>query len=80
MTPRSLTQNLGRVCSMPQGMDLKFLEIGARLPTWMVSASYEVECNGSTMYGTPSILAQLGKCDVRVSAFLPRTRLLNPTC
>ena len=50
-------------------MDLKFLEIGARLPTWMASASYEVECNGSTMYDTLSILAQLGECDVRMSAF-----------
>ena len=54
---------------MPQGVDLKFLEIGARLPMWMASASYEVEHNGSTMYDTPSILAQLGECDVHMSAF-----------
>ena len=69
MTPRSLTQNPGRVNSMPQGMDLKFFVIGARLLTWMASAFCEVERNGSTMYDTPCILAQLGKCDVRVSAF-----------
>ena len=60
MTPRSLIQDLGRVYSTPQGMDLKFVEIGARLLTWMASASYEIERNGSTMYNTPSILAQLG--------------------
>ena len=49
---------------MPQGMGLKFLEIGARLPMWMASASCEVECSGSTMYDTLSILAQLGECDI----------------
>ena len=69
MTPRSLILNLGRVNSMPQGMDLKFFVVGARLPMWMASASYEVECNGSTMYDTLHILAQFGECDVRVSAF-----------
>ena len=69
MTPRSLAQNPGGVYSTPQGTDLKFLEIGAHLLTWMASASYKVEHNGSTMYDTPSILAQLGECDVRVSAF-----------
>ena len=68
MTPRSLIQNLGRVYSTPQGTGLKFLEIGARLLMWMASASYKVERSGSTMYDTPSILAQLGECDVRVTA------------
>ena len=68
MTPRSLVQNLNRVYSMPQGTDLKFIEIGAHLLTWMASASYEVECSGSTMYNTPSILAQLGECDIRLTA------------
>ena len=53
---------------MPQGMGLKFLEIGARLPTWMASASYEVEHSGSTMYDTPSILVQLGECNIHVIA------------
>ena len=67
MTPRSLAQNPGGVYSMPQGMELKFLVKGAHLPTWMASASYEVEHKGSTMYNTPSILAQLGECDVRIS-------------
>ena len=61
MTPRSLILNPGRVNSMPQGMDLKFFVVGAHLLMWMASASYEVECNGSTMYDTPLILAQLGK-------------------
>ena len=64
MTLRSLIQNLGGVCSMPQGTDLKFLVISARLLTWMASASYEVEHKGSTMYNTQSILVQLGECDV----------------
>ena len=68
MTPRSLVQNLGRVYSTPQGTDLKFVELGARLLTWMASASREVECSGSTMYNTPSILAQLGECDIRLTA------------
>ena len=68
MTPRSLIQNPGGVYSTPHGTGLKFLEIGARLPTWMASASYEVECSGSTMYDTPSILAQLGECDICVIA------------
>ena len=36
---------------------------------WMASASYEVEHSGSTMYNTPSILAQLGECDIRVTAY-----------
>ena len=45
-----------------------FLVIGACLPMWMASASYEIECKGSTMYDTLSILAQLGECNVRVSA------------
>ena len=52
---------------MPQGTDLKFVELGARLPMWMASASREVECSGSTMYNTPSILAQLGECDIRLT-------------
>ena len=69
MTPRSLAQNPGGVCSTLWGMGLKFFVVDARLPMWMASASYEVECNGSTMYDTPSILAQLGECDVCVSAF-----------
>ena len=56
MTPRSLIQNQGRVYSMPQGMDLKFLVEGTHLPTWMASASNEVEHKGSTMYNTPNIL------------------------
>ena len=64
MTPMSLVLNHGRVFSMPQGTGLKFVEIGAHLPTWMASASHEVECSGSTMYNTPSILAQLGKCNI----------------
>ena len=68
MTPRSLIQNPGGVYSMPQGTGLKFLEIGARLLTWMASASYEVEHSGSTMYDTPTILAELGECDIRVIA------------
>ena len=68
MIPRSLVQNPGGVYSMPQGTGLKFVEIGARLLTWMASASYEVECSGSTMYNTPSILAQLGECDIRITA------------
>ena len=80
MTPRLLTQNPGGVYSMPQGMDLKFLEIGACLPTWMTSASYEVEHNGSTMYDTPSILAQLGRVRCLRVRVLPRMGLLNPTC
>ena len=50
---------------MPQGMDLKFLVIGARLLMWMASASNEVEHKGSTMYNTPNILAQLGEHGVR---------------
>ena len=54
---------------MPQGMDLKFFVIGAHLPMWMASAPYKVEHNGSTMYDTPSILAQLGECDVCMTAF-----------
>ena len=53
---------------MPQGTDLKFVEIGAHLPMWMASASHEVEHSGSTMYNTPSILAQLGECDFRFTA------------
>ena len=53
---------------MPQGMGLKFLVVGERLLMWMASASYEVEHNGSTMYDTPRILAQLGERDVHVSA------------
>ena len=53
---------------MPRGTGLKFVEIGARLLTWMASASYEVEHSGSTMYNTLSILAQLGKCDIRLTA------------
>ena len=53
---------------MPQGTDLKFVEIGTRLLTWMASASCEVECSGSTMYNTLSILAQLGECDIRLTA------------
>ena len=68
MTPRSLVQNPGGVYSTPQGTGLKFVEIGARLPTWMASASCEVERSGSTMYNTPSILAQLGECDIRLTA------------
>ena len=67
MTPRSLIQNPGGVHSMPQGTGLKFLEIGARLPMWMASASYKVERSGSTMYDTLSILARLGECDIRVT-------------
>ena len=67
MTPRSLVQNPGRVYSMPQGTGLKFLEIGTRLPMWIASASYEVERSGSTMYDTPSILAQLGECDTCIT-------------
>ena len=61
MTPRSLIQNLGRVYSMPQGMDLKFLVEGACLPMWMASGSYEVEHKGSTMYNTLKFLVQLGE-------------------
>ena len=57
MTPRSLVRYPGRVYSMPQGTGIKFIEIGARLPTWMASASYKVERSGSSMYDTPSILA-----------------------
>ena len=53
---------------MPQGTGLKFFVVGACLPMWMASASCEVEHNGSTMYDTPNILAQLGECDVRISA------------
>ena len=68
MTPRSLVLNPGGVYSTPQGTDLKFVEIGARLPTWMASASCKVERSGSTMYNTPSILAQLGECDFRLTA------------
>ena len=52
---------------MPQGMDLKFVELGTPLPTWMASASREVERSGSTMYNTLSILAQLGECDIRLT-------------
>ena len=68
MTPRSLVQNPGGVYSTPQGTDLKFVEIGAHLLTWMASASYEVERSGSTMYNTPSILAQLGECIICLTA------------
>ena len=68
MTPRSLVLNPGRVYSTPQGTDLKFVELGACLPTWMASASCKVERSGSTMYNTPSILAQLGECDFRLTA------------
>ena len=67
MTPRSLILNPGGVFSMPQGTDLKFIEIGARLPMWMASASCEVERSGSTMYNTLSILAQLGECDIHLT-------------
>ena len=59
---------------MPQGTDLRFLVEGARLPTWMASASYEVECKGSTMYNTLNILVQLGEHGVRD---LPRMRNLS---
>ena len=52
---------------MPQGTDLRFVEIGTRLPTWMASASCKVERSGSTMYNTLSILAQLGECDFRLT-------------
>ena len=65
---------------MPQGMDLKFLVVGTRLLMWMASASYEVEHKGSTMYNTPSILAQLGERDVRMSRLAKNAQLLNPTC
>ena len=58
---------------MPQGMDLKFLEMGAHLLTWMATASNEVECKGSTVYNTPGILAQSGECGVHD---LPSTRNL----
>ena len=68
MTPSSLVPNPGGVYSTPQGTDLKFVKIGARLPTWMASASCKVEHSGSTMYNTPSILAQLGECDFRLTA------------
>ena len=68
MTPRSLVLNLGGVYSMPQGTDLRFVEIGTRLLTWMASASCKVEHSGSTMYNTPSILAQLGECNFRLTA------------
>ena len=68
MTPRSLVQKLGGVYSMPRGTGLKFVEIGARFLTWMASASYEVERSGSTMYNTLSILAQLGECDICLTA------------
>ena len=34
----------------------------------MASASCKVEHSGSTMYNTPSILAQLGECDFRLTA------------
>ena len=68
MTPRSLVQHLGGAHSTPQGTDLRFVEIGARLPMWMASASCKVERSGSTMYNTPSILAQLGECDFRLTA------------
>ena len=61
MTPRSLVQYPGRVYSTPQGTDLKFLVMGSCLPTWMASASNEVERKGSTMYNTLNILAQLGE-------------------
>ena len=79
MTPRSLIQNPGGVYSTPQGTDIKFVKIGARLPTWMATASCKVERSGSAMYNTPSILAQLGECDfcltvccqVRVSSIQP---------
>ena len=64
MTPRLLTQNLGGVYSMPQGMDLMFLVKGACLLMWMTSALHKVEHRGSTMYYTPNILAQLGEHDV----------------
>ena len=67
MTPRLLIQDPGGVYSTPQGTGLKFLEIGTRLLTWMASASYEVERSGSTMYNTPSILVQLGECEVRIT-------------
>ena len=53
---------------MPRGTGIKFVEIGARLPMWMASASYEVKRSGSTMYNTPSILAQLGECDICLTA------------
>ena len=68
MTPRSLILNPGGVYSMPQGTDLKFVELGAHLPMLMASASREEECSGSTMYNTPSILAQLGKCEIHLTA------------
>ena len=74
MTPRSLAQNPGGVYSTPLGTDLKFLVEGAHLPTWMASASYEVERKGSTMYNTPNILAQLGERSV---CNLPRMRNLS---
>ena len=68
MTPRSLFLNLGGVYSTPQENGIMFVEIGARLPTWMASASCKVERSGSTMYNTLSILAQLGECDFRLTA------------
>ena len=79
MTPRSLILNPGGAHSTPRGMDLRFVEIGTHLLMWMASASHKVERSGSTTYNTPSILAQLGECDicltvccqVRVSSIQP---------
>ena len=68
MTPRLLVQNPGGVYPTPQGTDLKFIGIGTHLLMWMASASYEVERSGSTMNNTPSILAQLGECDLHLTA------------
>ena len=73
-TPRSLVQYPGRVYSMPQVMDLKFLIMGARLLTRMASASNKVEHKGSTVYNTPNTLVQLGQhgvCDLPGTHNLP---------
>ena len=80
-TPRSLIQYPGRVYSMPQVTVLKFLVMGARLLTWMASASNEVEHKGSTVYNTPNILAQLGEhgiCDLPSMHNLPIQPVNSP--
>ena len=59
LNPSSIIQYPGGAYSMPQGTGSKFLAVDACLPTWMASASNEVEHKGSTMCNTsvnPSVV------------------------
>ena len=69
MTPRLLIQNTGRVCSTPQGTGNNFLK--NRCTSSNVDGYSFVRDRAQrlkTMYNTPSILAQLGECNICVPA------------